>query len=79
MKRFLIIATVIFLFGCIHNGLFSNPNEENIRESSDTAITLSDFSMKIVAHYQSQNLSVPNNFDVDQFFALLRPLHGIFP
>ena len=75
MKRFLIIATVIFLFGCIHSGVFLNPNEENIREYSATAITLSDFSMKIVAHYQSQNLSVSNNFDADQFFALLEKIY----
>ncbi len=46
-----------------------------MKEYSATAISLSDFSMKTVAYYQSQNLPIPNDFDASQFFALLQRIY----
>ncbi|MGO9415096.1 MAG: hypothetical protein ACLP51_08155 [Syntrophobacteraceae bacterium] len=50
-------------------------SEEKAREYASTAVTLSDFSMKIVAYYESRNLSVPGNFDTQQFFVLLEKIY----
>jgi hypothetical protein len=36
---------------------------------------LSDFSMKIVGYYQSQNLTIPKDFDTKQFFSLLEKIY----
>jgi hypothetical protein len=75
MQRFALVLLVSVLVGCAHNGSSLKPTEEQTREYSATAVTLSDFSMKIIAHYQSQNLSVPNNFDTDHFFTLLEKIY----
>ncbi len=70
MRRFAVIITIVVvtLFGCAHP--FATQ-----AEYSTTAVWLSDFSKKIVAHYQSQNLPIPNNFDERQFFALLEKIY----
>ncbi|MGA2240320.1 MAG: hypothetical protein ABSH06_16020 [Thermodesulfobacteriota bacterium] len=75
MKQFVAVLLVFILLGCAHNGAFSMSSEEKVREYSSTVVTLSDFSMKIVAYYQSQNLSVPKDFDTQQFFALLEKIY----
>jgi hypothetical protein len=75
MKKFVVFLLVFVVLGCAHNGAFSMSSEEKAHEYSSTAVTLSDFSMKIVAYYQSQNLSVPKNFDTQQFFALLKKIY----
>jgi hypothetical protein len=75
MQRLAIVLLVSVLVGCAHNGSSLKPTEAQTREYSATVVTLSDFSMKIVAYYQSRNLSVPNNFDTDQFFTLLETVY----
>jgi hypothetical protein len=75
MKKFIASLLIFVVLGCAHNGVFSMSSEEKTREYSSTAVTLSDFSMTIVAYYQSQNLSVPKDFDTQQFFALLRKMY----
>ena len=75
MKKFGAVLLVFVLLGCVHNGTSSMPSEEKVREYSSAAVTLSDFSMKIVAYYQSQNLSVPKDFDTQQFFTLLEKIY----
>ena len=75
MRRLALVILVVTLFGCAHNSVISVPGEERVKEYSATAVSLSDFSMKIVAHYQSQNLPIPNNFDARQFFALLEKIY----
>ena len=62
MRQFAAFLIVIGLLGCAHN---------KEREYSSAAVTLSDFSMKIVAHYKSEKLSVPKGFDAKQFFDIL--------
>jgi hypothetical protein len=75
MQRLVILLLVSVLVGCAHSGSSLRSTEEQAREYSATAVSLSDFSMKIVAQYQSQNLSVPNDFDARQFFALLEKIY----
>jgi hypothetical protein len=75
MKKFGAVLLVFVLLGCVHNGTSSMPSEEKAREYSSAAVTLSDFSMKIVAYYQSQNLSVPKDLDTQQFFTLLEKIY----
>ncbi len=75
MKKFVLVLPVFILLGCAHPATISTPSEEKIREYSSTAVTLSDFSMKIVAYYQLQNLSVPEGFDTQQFFGLLEKIY----
>lgn len=75
MKKFVTFLLVFVVLGCVHNGAFSMSSEEKAREYSSTAVTLSDFSIKIVAYYQSQNLSIPEDFDTQKFFALLKKIY----
>ncbi len=75
MKRLAIAILVVTLFGCAHHGAVSVPGEEKVKEYSATAISLSDFSIKTVAHYQSENLPIPSDFDARQFFALLEKIY----
>jgi len=75
MKHFVAVLLLFVLLGCAHNSTSSLSSEEKVREYSSTAVTLSDFSMKIVAHYQSQNLSVPEDFNTQQFFAILKKIY----
>ena len=75
MRRFAATILVVMLFGCAHSGATQAPGEGSVKEYSATAISLSDFSMKIVAHYQSEGLPIPNNFDASQFFAVLEKIY----
>ena len=75
MRRLVIVLLILILVSCGRTGVFSKASEEEAREYSATAVSLSDFSMKIVAHYQSQNLPIPVNFDAEQFFALLKKIY----
>jgi hypothetical protein len=75
MQRFAILLLVSLLMGCAHNGASLKSAEEQTREYSATAVSLSDFSMKIVAYYQSQNTSVPNDFNAQQFLMLLEKIY----
>ena len=67
MAAFLLVALIA---GCNHGGSLKS-SEEQTREYSATAVSLSDFSMKVIAYYQSQGQSVPDTFDAGQFFTVL--------
>jgi hypothetical protein len=75
MRRFVIVLLAVSLAGCAHSGVSSKTTEEKVREYSAAAVTLSDFSMKIVAYYESKNARVPSDFDKDKFFALLEDIY----
>ena len=75
MRRFIAVLTVVVLFGCMHNGAFSTSSKENEQEYSEVAISLSDFSMKIVGYYGAQKVGVPKDFDTKQFFTLLGKIY----
>ncbi|MGO9138756.1 MAG: hypothetical protein ACLP9S_02675 [Syntrophales bacterium] len=76
MRRFALTLTIVVLLGCVSNRALSASDEEKMREYSATAITLSDFSMKIVGYYQAQKLSVPKDFDTKQFFDVLEKIYS---
>lgn len=75
MKRFVIVFLVVAFLGCTSDGVFSRSDEDQDERYSATAITLSDFSIKITAYYQKQGLSVPGDFNETQFFALLESIY----
>ena len=75
MQRFILVLLVFVLVGCAQTGSSLKSTEEQTREYSAAAVSLSDFSMKIIAHYQSRSLSVPNDFDANQFFVLLEKVY----
>ena len=75
MRRLAVILLAVGLISCGHTGVFSKATEEEAREYSAAAVTLSDFSMKVVAYYQSKNVPIPNDFDKDKFFALLQDIY----
>jgi hypothetical protein len=62
----------LMLFGCAH--VFDDPVIK-IKQYSSAAIALSDFSMKIIAHYESQGLSVPIDFNTHQFISILENVY----
>ncbi len=75
MRYFALAILLLMLFACAHQTVVSRPDEDQVREYSATAVSLSDFSMKITAYYQSQSLSIPNDFDTRQFFSLLERIY----
>jgi hypothetical protein len=75
MRRFTAILIVIVLLGCVSNRALSASDEAKTREYSATAVTLSDFSMKIVGYYEAQKLSIPRDFDTKQFFDVLEKIY----
>ena len=76
MKQSVAVLLALVLLGCTHNsGSSTTPGKEKVQEYSSTAITLSDCSMKIMGYYQSQHLSVPEDFDARQFFDLLQKIY----
>jgi hypothetical protein len=75
MKRLAVILLAGMLVGCIHSGVSPKPTEEAARKYSAAAVTLSDFSMKIVAYYRSKDSPIPDDFDADKFFAILRDIY----
>jgi hypothetical protein len=75
VKHFVVIFIMCLLLGCSHNSALTRYDEDRDREYSATAITLSDFSMKIISNYQVQNIPVPTNFETQQFFDLLKKIY----
>jgi hypothetical protein len=75
MRRFVILLLAVSLAGCTYAGKSSKTTEEEARAYSAATVTLSDFSMKIVAYYQSNSMPIPGDFDSDRFFALLRDVY----
>ena len=74
MKRLAIVLFGMSLASCTHSG--AQLKDEQAQEYSAVAITLSDFSMKVVAYYQLKHLPIPNDFDSQKLLALL---HEIYP
>jgi hypothetical protein len=75
MRRFALTLTIVVLLGCVSNRALSASDEAKVREYSAAAVTLSDFSMKIVGYYEAQKLSVPKEFDTKQFFDVLEKIY----
>ena len=75
MRHCAIILAALVFVACSTSAVVSKPTEEEARAYSAAAVTLSDFSMEIVAHYQSTRTSVPEDFDAGKFFAVLEDIY----
>jgi hypothetical protein len=71
MRRLAITLLIVTLISCTSQV----PSEQKIKEYSSTAVSLSDFSMKIFAHYGALNLPIPHDFNAKQFFSLLGEIY----
>lgn len=75
MKRLILIALPLLLLTCSNCGNLSTSYDEKAQEYSSTAVTISDFSMKIVGYYDSKNIPIPKDFDKQQLFTLLGKIY----
>ena len=75
MQRLMILLIAATLAACADTGTPTKPSGETTREYAATSVSLSDFSMKIIAYYQSENAAVPDDFDTGRFFALLERIY----
>ena len=75
MKQLATILLAFVLLSCSYIGASSISGEKKVRSYASTAVRLSDISMKIISYYESRNLSVPKNFDTQQFFGLLQKIY----
>lgn len=74
MRR-LSVLLVVFLFfnGCSYT--YAKDDEDKAKEYSKIEIILSDFSKKIVAFYEKQNMLIPKDFDEKQFIEVLEKVY----
>jgi hypothetical protein len=75
MRRFAVILLAVGLVGCSQVCTIQKPAEAQMRQYDAAAITLSDFSAKIMAHYQSKGTPVPDDFDGRAFLTLLEQIY----
>lgn len=66
----LALALFIFILSSACNTLVVS-REDLDKQYSATAVTLSDFSYKVVGYYEEQKLSISPDFDAKQFFEVL--------
>jgi|SRR3972149_3514734 len=72
-RRLSIVLTTVILFaGCSY---FIKNNSNKASQYSKTEVILSDFSKKIVAYYERQNQSLPEDFDERQFIEVLKKVY----
>lgn len=64
-------ALVVFLSFMTQGNLYAN-EEAKDREYSKIEINLVDFSKKITAYYEKQNFPIPEDFDENKFFEVLK-------
>jgi hypothetical protein len=72
MRPLAIALLGIVLMSCTHATILSGPTE---RDYSAAAITLPDFSAKIMGSFQSRGLAIPNDFDAQKYFVLLQQIY----
>lgn len=73
MRKISVLLVVFLLFtGCF---FYAKNDEGKVREYSKIEIILSDFSKKITAYYERQNVSIPKDFDERQFIEVLERVY----
>lgn len=76
MRRFsILLVAFLFFYGCSFTNIYAKNAEDKAREYSKIEIILSDFSKKIVAHYEKQKMAIPKNFDENQFIEILEIIY----
>ena len=74
-KISILLIAFLFFFGCSYSNIYAKDDEDKAREYSKVEIILSDFSKKIAAYYEKQNVPIPKNFDERQFFEVLEKVY----
>ncbi len=72
MRQLFILLLAFVLFSCSHNYSPSMSDGQKAHVYDSAAVTLSDFSMKIMGYL---NFSVPKDFTAKQFFGILAKVY----
>ena len=74
MRKISVLLVIFLLFaGCSY--IYVKNDEGKVREYSKIEIILSDFSKKVTAYYEKQNISIPKDFDERQFIEVLEKVY----
>lgn len=68
-KLSVLLVAFLFFYGCSY--IHVKDDEDKAQEYSKIEIILSDFSKKIIAYYEKQNMPIPGDFDEKQFIEVL--------
>lgn len=72
-KLSVLLAAFLFFYGCSY--IYVKDDEEKAQEYSKLEIILSDFSKKIIAYYERQNIPIPKDFNEKQFIEVLEEVY----
>jgi uncharacterized protein YrzB (UPF0473 family) len=72
-KLSVLLVAFLFFYGCSY--IYVKDDEEKAQEYSKIEIILSDFSKKIIAHYERQNIPIPKDFNEKQFIEVLEEVY----
>lgn len=72
-KLSVLLFVFLFFYGCSY--ICVKDDEEKAKEYSKIEIILSDFSKKIIAHYERQNIPIPKDFNEKQFIEVLEEVY----
>ncbi len=72
-KLSVLLVAFLFFYGC--SCIYVKNDEEKAQEYSKLEIILSDFSKKIIAYYERQNIPIPKDFNEKQFIEVLEEVY----
>jgi hypothetical protein len=72
-KLSVLLVAFLFFYGCSY--IYVKDDEEKTQEYSKLEIILSDFSKKIIAYYERQNIPIPKDFNEKQFIEVLEEVY----
>ena len=74
MRRLsVLLVAFLFFYGCSY--IYAKDDEDKAKEYSKIEIILSDFSKKIIAYYERQNIPIPKDFNEKQFIEVLEKVY----
>ena len=68
-----LLVAFLFFYGCSY--IYVKDDEEKAQKYSKLEIILSDFSKKIIAYYERQNIPIPKDFNEKQFIEVLEEVY----
>ncbi len=74
-KLSVLFVAFLFFYGCSFGSIYAKEDEDKEKEYSKIEIILSDFSKKIIAHYERQNMPIPKDFNEKQFIEVLEKVY----
>jgi hypothetical protein len=75
MRKYALFLIALTVWGCTTGSLFAKEDEGRITEFSSLEITLSDMSKKITAYYGKQGMTVPQDFNENEFIGVLEKIY----